>query len=93
VLQKLAYFGVIFVLAPLILATGLTMSPGFDAACPWLVTVFGGRASARTIHFTAAMLVVLFIVVHLLMVVLAGPFNEIRSMITGRYAVPSEKPK
>ncbi|HEY6456821.1 MAG TPA: cytochrome b/b6 domain-containing protein [Steroidobacteraceae bacterium] len=93
VLQKLAYFGVIFVLAPLILATGLTMSPGFDAACPWLVNLFGGRPDARTIHFIAAMLVALFIVVHLLMVALAGPWNEIRSMITGRYVVPGGKPK
>ena len=47
VLQKLSYLGVIFLLAPLILATGLTMSPGFDAACPWLLTLFGGRQSAR----------------------------------------------
>ena len=90
-MQKLAYFGVIFVLAPLILATGLTMSPGFDAACPWLLNLFGGRQSARTIHFTAAMLVALFILVHLLMVVLAGPWNEVRSMITGRYVVPQSK--
>jgi thiosulfate reductase cytochrome b subunit len=92
VLQKLAYLGVIFVLAPLILATGLTMSPGFDAACPWLLTLFGGRQSARTLHFAAAMLVVLFLVVHLAMVVLAGPINEIRSMITGRYVLPPAKP-
>jgi thiosulfate reductase cytochrome b subunit len=93
VLQKLAYSGVIFVLAPLILATGLTMSPGIDAACPWLLTLLGGRQSARTIHFVAAMLVALFILVHLLMVVLAGPWNEVRSMITGRYVIPAGKPK
>ena len=91
VLQKLSYVGVIFVLAPIILATGLTMSPGFDAACPWLLTLFGGRQSARTIHFAAAMLVALFILVHLIMVVLAGPWNEVRSMITGRYVVPPGK--
>ena len=91
VLQKLIYLGVIFLLAPLILATGLTMSPGFDAACPWLLTLFGGRQSARTLHFGAAMLVALFIVVHLTMVVLAGPLNEIRSMITGRYVLPAAK--
>ena len=90
-LQKLSYLGVIFLLAPLILATGLTMSPGFDAACPWLLTLFGGRQSARTLHFGAAMLVALFIVVHLTMVVLAGPLNEIRSMITGRYVLPAAK--
>jgi thiosulfate reductase cytochrome b subunit len=91
VLQKLAYVGVIFVLAPTLLATGLAMSPGFDAACPWLVTLLGGRQSARTIHFTAAMLVALFILIHLIMVVLAGPWNEVRSMITGRYVVPPGK--
>jgi thiosulfate reductase cytochrome b subunit len=93
VLQKLAYFGIIFVVAPVLLATGLTMSPGIDAAWPWLVPLFGGRQSARTIHFTAAMLVVAFIAVHLLMVMLAGPWNEIRSMITGRYVVPAARHK
>jgi thiosulfate reductase cytochrome b subunit len=90
-LQKLTYLAVIFVLGPIMLGTGLTMSPGFDAAAPWLLTLFGGRQSARTIHFVAAMLIVLFIIVHLLMVVLAGPLNEIRSMITGRYRLPAEK--
>ncbi len=90
-LQKLTYVIVIFVLAPLLLATGLTMSPGFDAAAPWLVTLFGGRQSARTLHFGAAMAVGVFIAVHLIMVVLAGPWNELRSMVTGRYAVPGEK--
>jgi thiosulfate reductase cytochrome b subunit len=93
VLQKLTYLGVIFVLAPLLLATGLAMSPGIDAACPWLPALFGGRQSARTIHFTAAMLVTLFIAVHLVMVVLAGPWNELRSMITGRYVLPASKPE
>ena len=91
VLQKLSYLGVIFALAPLILATGLTMSPGLDAACPWLLTLFGGRQSARTIHFAAAMLLALFVLVHLIMVILAGPRNEVRSMITGRYVVPPAK--
>jgi thiosulfate reductase cytochrome b subunit len=90
VLQKLAYMGVIFMLGPLILATGLSMSPGFDALCPGLVALFGGRQSARTIHFSAAALLALFILVHLTMVVLAGPWNEVRSMITGRYRIPPE---
>ena len=93
VLQKLAYLGVLFVLAPLILATGLTMSPGIDAGYPWLLTLFGGRQSARTIHFLCAMTVVAFIAVHLTMVVLAGPINELRSMITGRYALPQGREK
>jgi thiosulfate reductase cytochrome b subunit len=92
-LQKLTYLLVIFGLGPLLLGTGLTMSPGFDAVAPWLLQLFDGRQSARTIHFICAMLIILFILIHLLMVVLAGPFNEIRSMITGRYTLPAEKAK
>lgn len=91
ILQKLAYLGVIFVLAPMMLVTGLTLSPGIDAAAPWLLDLFGGRQSARTLHFLTAMLIVLFIVVHLVMVVLAGPLNELRSMITGRFSVPPDR--
>ena len=88
VLQKLAYCGTLFGLLPLMVLTGLTMSPAMDAAWPWLLDLFGGRQSARSIHFIAAMLIATFIAVHLLMVLLAGPFNEIRSMITGRYRLP-----
>ena len=84
-LQKLSYGGVLFVLFPLIILTGLTMSPGMNAAFPWLIDLFGGRQTARTLHFIAALLLVIFIVVHLLMVLLAGPLNELRSMITGWY--------
>ena len=90
VLQKLAYLGVALVALPLMVATGLTMSPGFDAAAPWLVDLFGGRQSARSIHFICASLVVLFVVVHLVMVVASGTWNNIRSMITGRYAIELE---
>ena len=86
-LQKLTYLGVIFMLAPLMLLTGLTLSPGMDAAVPWLVDLFGGRQSARTLHFLTAMLIAAFIIVHLLMVLLAGPVNELRSMITGRFRI------
>jgi thiosulfate reductase cytochrome b subunit len=91
VLQKLSYLAVLLVLIPLMVLTGLTMSPSMDAAWPWLLDLFGGRQSARSIHFIAAWLLVLFIVVHLVMVVLAGPLNEIRSMITGRYRLPGER--
>ena len=76
---------VLVILYPLIILTGLTMSPGMDAAWPWLVDVFGGRQTARTIHFFAMLGLVLFFVVHIAMVLLAGPFNELRSMITGWY--------
>jgi thiosulfate reductase cytochrome b subunit len=84
-LQKLAYGGVLFVLFPLIIATGLSMSPGMNAVLPWLPELFGGRQSARTVHFVVMALLVLFFVVHMAMIVLAGPANEIRSIITGRY--------
>jgi thiosulfate reductase cytochrome b subunit len=86
-LQKLTYLSVIGVLLPLMVLTGLTMSPGMDAILPWLVDLFGGRQSARMIHFIAASLIVLFVFVHVAMVVLAGPLNELRSMITGRFAI------
>jgi thiosulfate reductase cytochrome b subunit len=89
-LQKLTYLGVIGVLLPLMILTGLTMSPGMDAILPWLVDIFGGRQSARTIHFVAASLIVLFVFVHVAMVFLAGPVNELRSMITGRFAINVE---
>lgn len=84
-LQKLAYFAVFVIAFPLIIATGLTMSPGMDTAAPWLLELFGGRQTARTIHFVTMLAFVLFFLVHIVMVVLAGPVNELRSMITGYY--------
>lgn len=84
-LQKFAYGGVLFVLFPLIVLTGISMSPGLNAFMPWLPDVFAGRQTARTIHFATMALLVLFFVIHMLMVLAAGPINEIRSMITGRY--------
>jgi thiosulfate reductase cytochrome b subunit len=90
ILQKLAYLGVVVVALPLVVFTGLTMSPGINAAMPWLVDLFGGRQSARSLHFIAAAAIALFILVHLAMVVLAGPWNEIRSMVTGRYRIDPE---
>ena len=91
VLQKARYIGVIFVALPLVILTGLTMSPGMNAAWPWLVDLFGGRQSARSLHFIAAVALAAFFLVHILMVLLAGPLNEIRAMITGRYRVPQDK--
>jgi thiosulfate reductase cytochrome b subunit len=84
VLQKLVYLAVILVLIPVMVLSGLTMSPAMDAAWPWLVDLFGGRQSARSIHFIAAWLLVAFLVVHLLMVLLVGPVAAILAMITGR---------
>ncbi|GAA4010212.1 cytochrome b/b6 domain-containing protein [Sphingomonas swuensis] len=88
ILQKLSYGGVLLVLLPLLLLTGLAMSPAMGAAWPWLNELFAGRQSARSIHFICASLIGLFIIVHVVMVVLAGPINEMRSMITGRYRLP-----
>ena len=83
VLQKLTYFGVIFVALPLIVLAGWTMSPGLDAAFPFLTALLGGRQTARTIHFAVAFALVGFFVVHIAMVLITGVFNNMRSMITG----------
>ncbi|MFM5917114.1 MAG: cytochrome b/b6 domain-containing protein [Novosphingobium sp.] len=91
ILQKLAYGGVLFVLLPGVILTGLTMSPGMNAAWPFLLDLFGGRQSARSLHFLCAFGLVAFFFVHIAMVVLAGPVNEVRSMITGWYRLPREK--
>ena len=91
VLQKLAYLSVLIVLIPGMVLTGMTMSPALNAISTWLLDLFGGRQSARSLHFIFAAGLVLFVLVHLLMVVQAGPVNEIRSMITGRYRLPKEK--
>jgi len=87
VLQKLAYLGVVFVLGPLVVLTGLSMSPTVDAAFPWLPELFGGRQSARTIHFLCAVGFVGFFLIHVFMVLVSGVWNNIRSMITGQYAI------
>jgi len=86
VLQKLAYFSVVIAFPILILA-GLAMSPAMDSAFPWLLTLFGGRQAARAAHFLLATYLVLFVIVHLVMVLLSGPINNMRSMITGRYRI------
>jgi thiosulfate reductase cytochrome b subunit len=86
-LQKLAYAGVLFVLLPLMIATGLAMSPSANALMPWLPEVLGGRQTARTIHFVAMLLLVGFFVIHIVMIVAAGPLNELRSILTGWYRI------
>ena len=90
VLQKLTYLAVIFVLLPMMVLTGLSMSPGMNAGFPWLPELFGGRQSARTLHFISAGLIVLFVLVHVAMVLASGPLNSLRAMITGKYAVAED---
>ncbi|WP_018427759.1 cytochrome b/b6 domain-containing protein [Hoeflea sp. 108] len=84
-LQKLTYGGVLFVLLPLMILTGLAMSPSMNAAVPFLTDMLGGRQTARTIHFATMLLLVAFFFVHILMILAAGPINELRSIITGWY--------
>ncbi len=91
ILQKLSYIGVIFVLLPLMILSGIAMSPAMNAAWPLLLDIFAGRQSARSIHFLCASLLVAFVVVHILMVLLSGPVAGVRSMITGRRAQPTTK--
>ena len=87
VLQQLSYLAVLFGLVPLLILAGLAMSPRLDAGFPVLVTFFGGRQSARTVHFLCAFGLLTFTVVHLLMVLLSGVWNNLRSMVSGWYAI------
>ena len=91
VLQKIAYTGVIFGLGPLIVLTGLSMSPMVDAAFPSLLTLFGGRQAARTIHFIACFAFIGFIVVHLALVAITGLWNNLRSMLTGWFTITTHE--
>lgn len=83
ILQKIAYAGVIFVLLPMMIFTGMVMSPGMEAAWPWLTDIFGGRQSARSLHFISAWLLFGFFLLHIVLVLLAGPIRQIGDMITG----------
>ncbi|MES1926252.1 cytochrome b/b6 domain-containing protein [Salinisphaera sp. T31B1] len=89
-LQKLTYILVLFCLLPLMILTGLTMSPTMNAAWPWLLDIFGGRQSARTLHFIFAFSLVAFFIVHILLVLVSGVFNNLRSMTTGGYRLPQD---
>ena len=91
VLQRMTYLIVIFVLFPLAIWTGLAMSPAVTSVFPAIVNAFGGQQAARTIHFFLASLLVLFLVVHVAMVCLAGFTTRVRSMISGRVATRKER--
>jgi len=90
VLQKLTYLTVVFVLLPLIVLMGVAMSPWMNSVLPGWVDLFGGRQAARTIHFIAAWLLVLFVLIHVFEAAISGLWNNLRSMITGRYRVSGE---
>jgi thiosulfate reductase cytochrome b subunit len=91
VLQRTAYLTVIFLLFPLVIWTGLALSPTFNAAFPFFVTVLGGRQSARTLHLFVTWLLVIFFVVHVIMIYLAGFKTRMRAMITGRIPPQTER--
>jgi thiosulfate reductase cytochrome b subunit len=91
VMQRTAYLVVIFVLFPLVVWTGLAMSPAFDSAVPAAVNLLGGRQSARTLHFFVSGFLLLFVVIHVTMVVLAGFRTRMRAMITGGPIVAPER--
>ena len=84
-LQKAAYTGVLFGLIPLIILTGLALSPGFDAISGPLVWIFGGRQFARTWHFVLMAILIVYFITHMVLVFSTGPWNNIKSMITGWY--------
>ena len=91
VLQRLTYLFVIFVLFPLVIWTGLAMSPAFVSAVPATVTLLGGQQSARTIHFFVSLALLLFLLIHVVMVFRAGFRSRMRAMITGRTGTPMER--
>jgi thiosulfate reductase cytochrome b subunit len=90
ILQRLTYLLVVFVMFPLVMWTGLAMSIAITSVFPALVTILGGQQSARTIHFFVANFLILFLVVHIAMVCLAGFAKRVRAMITGRSAPKRE---
>jgi thiosulfate reductase cytochrome b subunit len=91
VVQRTIYLGVIFVLFPLVIWTGLALSPAFNAVFPFFVDVLGGRQSARTLHFFVSDLLVVFLVVHIVMIALAGFWSRMREMITGGVGAGRER--
>jgi len=91
VLQRISYLIVIFVLFPLVIWTGLAMSPAFDSAVPAAVNALGGRQSARTLHFFVSAFLLLFLIVHIAMVALTGFRSRMRAMITGLVTLPQER--
>lgn len=88
VIQKLTYLAMVWIVLPLMLVTGLSMSPGFNAIGGLLLEILGGRQSARTLHFISAALIVGFIIIHVGLVIWTGLFNNMRAMVTGWFVIP-----
>ncbi len=93
VLQKLSYLFVLFILFPFMFLSGIAQMPAFTAIWPELIDLFGGRQTARTLHVVATVLLVLFLIVHVAEVFVAGVRNQMRAMITGKYQISAEEGK
>jgi len=91
ILQRTTYLIVIFILFPLVIWTGLALSPAFNSAIPAGVNLLGGRQSARTLHFLVSGALLLFLVVHVAMIALSGFKNRMRGMISGNVALPEDR--
>lgn len=89
-MQKLTYFGVVFIVVPIVVLSGLALGPSVDSWAPWLPALFGGRQFARIWHFGGMLALMAFFLIHLVMVALTGVWNNLRSMITGWFAVEPE---
>jgi len=87
VLQRLAYLAIMYAVIPITIVTGLALSPAIDGAVPWLPYILGGRQTARSLHFFSTVVLVLFFVIHIGMIIVSGPINEMRSILTGWYTV------
>lgn len=92
VLQKLAYLGIVYGVLPVTVFAGLTLSPALNSAFPFMLDLFGGRQTARLIHFIGANMILLFAIIHIFVVLVSGVANNLRSMITGRYAIETGIP-
>ena len=86
----LTYLIVLFVLFPFMIISGFAQMPAFTAISPELIDLFGGRQTARTLHVVCSLLLVLFVVVHLVQMVVAGALNQLRGMIIGKYKITQE---
>ena len=82
--MPILFGAVVFVLFPLMIVTGLAMSPAITSVFPALVNVFGGQQSARTIHFGLFVALILFLIVHVLMVIMSGFKRQLRAMTLGK---------
>lgn len=91
VLQKLSYLIVLFVLFPFMIVSGFAQMPAFTAISPELIDLFGGRQTARTLHVVCSLLLVVFVIIHIIEMFIAGAMNQMHAMVFGKYEISEEK--